>query len=182
MPAPRLSKYLPNATYFCTLSVIEWIDIFTKPVYGEIMINSLLYCQKNKGLILYGYVFMTNHIHLLFSIHEGCSAEAFIRDFKKWSTTSIQKELENESRRYIKNLLNNSIFKKRINSLQIWQSNNYPEMIESIPFFKQKLEYIHANPIKRGYVSKAEDWMYSSARNWICGDHSVINIVTTELF
>lgn len=145
------------------------------------MIDSLKYCQQKKGLILYGYVIMTNHVHLLFSADESSSAEIFMRDFKKWTTSSIQKELENESRRYIKNLLGKTIFKKWQNRFQLWQANNFPEIVESRPFFRQKLEYIHLNPVKKGFVNSAEDWKYSSARNWMFGDHSVIKVVTMDL-
>ncbi|MGR3179218.1 MAG: transposase [Candidatus Anammoxibacter sp.] len=55
--------------------------------------------------MLHGYVIMTNHIHLLFSTDEENSADVFMRDFKKWTTSQIQKELKNESRRYVNNLL-----------------------------------------------------------------------------
>ncbi len=181
MAVPRIKRQLPDAVYFSTLTVIEWIDIFTKPVYTDILINSLKYCQQNKGLNLYGYVFMSNHIHLIFSTDNGHSADNFLRDFKKWTTRLINKELDNEPRRYIRNLLKTSVFKKRKNNIQIWQPNNFSEIVQSRYFFKQKLEYIHMNPIKRGYVSKPEDWVYSSARNWVCGDHSVIEVMTTEL-
>ena len=181
MPTPRLSKHFPNSIYFSTLTVIEWIDIFTKHVYFDVLIDSLKFCQKEKALMLYGHVFMTNHIHLLFSVDEESSAEVFMRDFKKWTTNAIQNELKNESRRYIKNLLDKTIFKKRQNRFQVWQANNFSEIVESKPFFKQKLEYIHWNPVKKGYVNSVEDWKYSSARNWMYEDHSVINVVLTEL-
>lgn len=116
------------------------------------MIDSLKYCQQKKGLILYGYVIMTNHVHLLFSADESSSAEIFMRDFKKWQ-----------------------------NRFQLWQANNFPEIVESRPFFRQKLEYIHLNPVKKGFVNSAEDWKYSSARNWMFGDHSMIKVVTMDL-
>ena len=182
MPTLRTSKTLPNAIYFCTLTVIEWIDIFTNASYFNILAESLCFCVGNKGLKLYGYVFMTNHIHLIFSTERGHAAEAFLRDFKKWTTKSIVGQLENEPRRYIKNLLSTTIFKKRTNAMQIWQSSNFPEMIESEQFFLQKLNYIHMNPVRKGYVARVEDWEYSSARNWVGGDHCVIPVVTTELW
>ena len=181
MPTLRTDKEKPNAVYFCSLSVIEWIDIFTKSVYFEMLTDSLKFCQKEKGLLLYGFVFMTNHIHLIFSTKTGNSAEVFLRDFKKWTTRVIGKELENESRRYIRNLLSTTIFKKRSNTLQIWQSGNFPEMIESEKFFLQKLNYIHMNPVRKTFVVKPEDWKYSSAKNWLYNDHSVIEVITTGL-
>jgi len=182
MPTLRTRNTSPNAIYFCTLSVIEWIDIFTNASYFESMAESLSFFVENKGLKLYGFVFMTNHIHLIFSTQRGHSAEAFLRDFKKWTTKSIAEQLDNEPRRYIKNLLSTTIFKKRANAIQIWQSSNFPEMIESKKLFLQKLNYIHMNPVRKGYVARAEDWQYSSAGKWIGGDHCVVPVLTTELW
>jgi len=182
MPTLRTHHSLPNAIYFSTVTVIEWLDIFTKPVYFQLLIDSLKFGQNNKGLRLHGFVIMTNHLHLIFSTASGYSADAFLRDFKKWTTRALGQELENEPRRYLKNLLSTTIFKKRDTALQIWQPANFSEMIESEDFFQQKLSYVHTNPVRKGYVVHPEDWRYSSARNWLKGDHSVIQVVTTGLF
>jgi len=55
MATPRTHKSSPNSVYFCTLSVLEWIDIFTRPVYFDLLIDSLSFCQRNKGLNLFGF-------------------------------------------------------------------------------------------------------------------------------
>jgi REP element-mobilizing transposase RayT len=182
MPTPRISKLSPDALYFCTCTVLEWLDIFTKPIYFVLLIESLKYCQKNKGLNLYGYVLMTNHLHLIFSAQKGYKPEDILRDFKKWTTKSISGELNSDSRLYVKNLLAHSVFKKKENAMQIWQPNNYSEMIETKDFLLQKLKYIHMNPVRRGFVAESKDWKYSSARNWEIGDNSVIEVITTELW
>ncbi len=181
MPSLHTSPEKPNAIHFCTLTTIEWIDVFTKNEYFETILNSLKYCQQNKGLTLFGFVFMTNHIHLLFQVEQPYSAEIFLRDFKKWTTHELRKIVEQDNRRYIQNLLKTTIFKRNKNTFQIWQKNNYPEIIEIEKFFKQKLNYVHQNPVKKGYVEKEEEWVYSSARNWLSDDHSIIAVQTTEL-
>ncbi len=64
------SKYKfndPEGLYFVTYSVIEWIDVFSRLVYKDIIVESLKYAQKNKGLIIHAWVIMTNHIHLIAS-------------------------------------------------------------------------------------------------------------------
>lgn len=181
MPTPRISKSSPDAMYFCTCTVLEWMDVFTKPRYFELLIESLKYCQKNKGLKLYGYVLMTNHLYMIFSAQSGHKPEDILRDFKKWTTRSITLELNSDSRHYLKNLFACSVFKKKENTMQIWQTNNYSEMIETKDFFLQKLQYMHMNPVRRGFVSEPKAWKYSSARNWEFGDNSVIEVITTEL-
>jgi REP element-mobilizing transposase RayT len=107
--------------------------------------------------------------------------EDFLRDFKEWTTRKIDGLHEQESRRYIRNLLSKSFHKKEINAFQLWQPQNYSEMIETEEFFLQKLKYIHMNPVRKGYVLEASDWKYSSARNWECQDDSVIEVKKIEL-
>jgi REP element-mobilizing transposase RayT len=51
--------------YYLTLQVIEWVDIFTRKEYRELIIKNLAFCQEHKGLEINAYVIMSNHIHLL---------------------------------------------------------------------------------------------------------------------
>ncbi|MBU4257219.1 transposase [Patescibacteria group bacterium] len=176
MPTPRIKQENENLTHFLTFTIIEWIDIFTKPEYFHIIIDSFKYCQKNKGLLLYEYVIMTNHTHLILKAAEGYKLSQIISDFKKYTTREILKQLEKDNRRYILNLLRNSFTKKKGCENQIWQRENYPEAIESEKFLNQKVNYIHNNPVKKEYVVKPEDWFYSSARNRILNCSDVVEL------
>ena len=174
MPTPRINKENKNKIHFLTFTTIEWIDVFTKPEYFDLIMNTFKYCQKNSGLLLYGFVIMTNHIHCLVSTKENYSLENIVASFKKFTTSQIKELLEKDNRKYILALINSSFAKKKNTSFQIWQRENYPEMIESEKFFLQKLNYIHNNPVVKFYVAKPEDWIYSSAKNYLSGDNSVI--------
>ena len=70
--------------HFITATVVDWIDIFTRQTYRDSVIESLDYCIKNKGMILYGYVIMSNHIHLIIQSEDGKLSD-LIRDFKKFT-------------------------------------------------------------------------------------------------
>ncbi len=72
--------------------------------------------------------------------------------------------------------MKNSFSKKKNYDNQVWQRENYPELIESEKFYLQKAEYIHNNPVKKYYVEKPEDWIYSSARNRIAFDNTIIEV------
>ena len=72
------------ATHFLTPTIVDWVDIFTRKIYRDIIIESLAFCIKNKGLILYGYVIMTNHLHLLVRSEPGKLSDT-MRDFKKFT-------------------------------------------------------------------------------------------------
>ena len=115
-----------------------------------------------------------NHIHCIISAKESYSLENIVASFKKFTTSQTKELLEKDNRKYISNLIESSYAKKKNNSFQIWQRENYPEIIELEKFFLQKLNYIHNNPVVKCYVSKSEDWLYSSARNYLLNDNSMI--------
>lgn len=176
MPPKRIKLENENATHFLTLTIIEWIDIFTKPQYFNIIIDSLKYCRKNKGLLLYEYVVMTNHLHLIIQTSQGRKLSQVISDFKKHTTREILNELKKDNRKYILNLIKNSFAKKKDYQNQIWQRENYPEMIENEKFLKEKINYIYNNPVKKGCVENPEDWIYSSARNRVSNKNNIIEL------
>jgi len=176
MPTLRINIENENDTHFLTITTIEWIDIFTKLEYFEVIIDSLKYCQNNKGLLIFEYVIMTNHIHLMCRAKEEFKLSQIISDFKKHTTRELLKLLKKDNRRYIISLLENSYRKKDDYENQIWQRENYPEIMTTEVFYNQKMNYIHNNPIKKGFIGKAEDWMYSSARNRILGDNATIKL------
>ena len=99
-----------------------------------------------------------------------------IADFKRHATKEILNLLEQDRRRYILNLIKNSFSRKKDVENQIWQRENFPEAIETEKFLNQKVDYIYHNPVKKSYVSKPEDWLYSSAKNRILGDQSIIRV------
>ena len=75
--------------YFLTLTVVDWVDVFTRPVYRHEVVESLKFCQRKKGLELYAWVLMSNHLHLLASAAEGYNLSDILRDFKKFTSKTI---------------------------------------------------------------------------------------------
>ena len=169
MPTPRINKPEQNAPYFITITVIEWVDIFTKKEYCESLINCLKYCQKNLGLLLYEYAIMPNHIHLIVQAKEGYELSKIISSFKQFTTKEILKILEKDNRKYILRILENSFSKKEGSESQLWQRENYPEVITTEKFYLQKANYIHHNPVRKEYVKTPVEWIYSSAGYRLAG-------------
>jgi REP element-mobilizing transposase RayT len=176
MPTLRINEENENLMHYITITVIEWIDIFTKLKYFEILSESLSYCRKNKGLLLYDFVFMSNHIHLIVRAKEGNKLSRIIADFKQFTTKNILKELKSDNRRYILNLIKNSFNKKKGIENQVWQRENYPVPICSEKFYFEKAGYIIKNPVRKNYVEKAEDWVYSSAKKRLFDEVCVIEL------
>ncbi len=175
MPSPRISTSFPNDIYFLTCTVIEWIDIFTKPEYFRVLTDSLTFCQKQKGLIVYAYVFMTNHIHFIAQSNQS-PLHAIIRDFKRHTTKEIKKLLLTDNRHYINTLLSHSYARKHGSDFQIWQRENFAEHIQSEAMMLSKVEYIHQNPVKKNYVIQPENWFYSSARFYTMNNEDLVKL------
>ena len=155
--------------HYVTFQIVRWIDIFTRKVYRDIVIESLRFCQQNKGLEIYAFVVMSNHIHLLLRSFPGKLSDT-IKEFKSFTAKQILEAIqtEPESRRdWMLNLFEFSAKQHKRNSkYQIWTHENHAEIIYSNKFIEQKINYIHENPVRAGIVEKAEDYLYSSARNY----------------
>jgi REP element-mobilizing transposase RayT len=157
--------------HFITATVVDWVDVFSRKVYKDIVLNSLEYCTENKGMILYGYVIMSNHIHLIIQSENG-KLSNLIRDFKKFTSKSILEEIhnnKNESRKdwMLKRFEFAGRSHSRNESYQLWQYGSHPEEIFSEKFFWSKLDYIHQNPVRAGIVEQPEHYIHSSASNYI---------------
>jgi putative transposase len=151
-----------HGMYFITSTVHQWVDVFTRKDYIDILLDSLRFCQREKGLKIYGWVVMTNHIHLIVQ-SDKVPLSDIIRDFKKFTATAITKAIANnpkESRkRWLLWLL------KKEDKIWFWEEGYHGEEIISKSFFESKMRYIHLNPVRAGLVEKEEEYLYSS-----CGD------------
>lgn len=135
----------------------------------------MIYCIKKKGLQVHAYVIMSNHVHTIFSAKEGFQLSNIIRDFKKFTSKTIINNLirnNKESRReWILRLLKyHAKYNKNNKTFQFWRFGNRPIELTSPKFTNQKLAYIHLNPVKAGLDGKAEDYIYSSARQYLGRD------------
>ena len=156
-----------NAVYFLTFTVIDWIDIFTRKDYKEEVVNSLNYCIENKGLTVYAWCLMSNHLHLVCRAEEGFQLSAIIRDFKKFTSKSIVK-LINEIPESRKEWLLYRFewagkFDNRIKKYKFWQETNHAILLENEHMIDQRINYTHDNPVRALIVSKSQDYLFSSA-------------------
>lgn len=162
-----------EGVHFITFAVVEWVDVFTRKEYRDLLLDSLRYCQKEKGLVLYGWCIMSNHLHLILSSRNNQTSEV-LRDFKKYTAKQIISAIEHNEQESRKEWML-QIFRRcgAANShnqqFQFWRQDNHPKELYSPHFSLQKLEYIHNNPVEAGIVEKAEEYLYSSARDYYYG-------------
>ncbi|WP_462249341.1 REP-associated tyrosine transposase [Ekhidna sp.] len=179
------SKYKmnnPEGIYFLSTAVVNWIDVFTRILYKEIVIESLKYCVKNKGMMLYGYVIMTNHIHLIIGRRPDGSAFAdMVRDFKKFTSSQILNAIQDNPQEGRKEwmiwMMERAAQKNSNNTnFQFWQQDNHPIELEG-DWIEQKLEYVHKNPVEAGFVREPEEYRYSSASNY-AGKGGLVEVIS----
>lgn len=169
------------AIHFITFSVVQWIDIFTRKIYADIIVDSLKYCQTNKGLKIHAWCIMSNHIHLIISTDEDNKLSDVIRDFKKFTSVSILAELQNSHNESRKKWML-WIFKKageennRNKDYQFWQQDNHPIELDNSEIIDSKMDYLHQNPVRAGFVIKEEDYFYSSAIDYYLNEKGLIDI------
>jgi putative transposase len=169
--------------YFITFAVVEWVDIFTRQCYRDIVVDSLRYCQKEKGLIIYAWCVMSNHLHLILGAKEGNDLSGILRDFKKFTSKKIIETIqtEAESRRNWMLWLFGSAGErnKRNTNYQFWRQDNHAELLFGNEFTQQKLDYLHNNPVEAGLVDMPRDWLYSSARDYT-GEKGLLEVQFIE--
>lgn len=170
------------ATYFMTFTIVGWVDVFTRKQCCQILIDSFNYCIEHKGLILYAYVIMGSHIHILSSAEYGSKGmSAIVRDFKTFTSKKIIEwiiENPKESRREWMDIVfkYHGKFNSNNQLYQVWQQNNRPMICLTPEFTLQKLDYIHFNPVVSGVVDHPEDYRYSSARNYLGRKDVVLDV------
>ena len=162
-----------NELYFLTFSTVEWIDVFTNKKYRDIVVDSLAYCQKEKGLQLYSWCIMSNHVHLVARAKEGFKLSSLLRDMKKHTSKKIIKTIQEEPESrcdWLLSVMQSSAMKNsKKQEYQLWRNDNHPIVLYSETIIAQKINYIHNNPVASGIVSAAEDYIYSSARDYADG-------------
>ncbi len=175
------SKYKPgddSLPHFVTFTVIGWVDVFSREKYKEILVESLKFCIENKGLKLHAWVIMTNHCHLIISTEDNKIMD-LVRDIKKYTSKKIIHSIqgnEQESRKeWMLNLFafsgsNNSGNKK----FQFWKQDYHPIELTTPELLRQRMNYLHENPVRSGLVWEAWAYKYSSAIDYYTNEKRLI--------
>jgi putative transposase len=168
-----------NAAYYLTFTIVDWIDVFTRKEYKTVIVDSLNYCIENKGLEVFAWCLMSNHIHLVCRVKEDSQISDIIRDFKKYTAKTILDKIikEPESRRdwMLYRFEFAGKFDNRISKYRFWQDTNHAIQLDDNQLIEQKINYIHDNPVRAMIVSKQEEYLYSSACDY-AGEKGLVNI------
>ena len=173
MPRSRYRVMHDQYPHFTTATVNNWLPIFTRPETMNIVIDCWRFLQQDTHFEIFGYVILENHLHLV-ARSEDLSRD--VQRFKSYTAKEILAYLQAENAtRLLRQLEWFKRFHKVESKYQVWEEGSHPQIISSEAVLRQKLEYIHQNPVKRGYVDLPEHWRYSSARNY-AGQEGLIDI------
>ena len=171
------SKYRlvePDGIYFLTSTIVHWLPVFTTGAACQLLLDALTYCRKNKSLRLYAFVILDNHMHF---IAEAPKLDNVLKAFKSFTAKEILRHAEAKGQDWLLHQLAFATKEYKLESQhQVWQEGLHPQLIQSQDMLRQKMEYTHNNPVRRGLVDLPEHWRYSSARNYLLNDHSAMEI------
>lgn len=159
-----------NASYYLTLTVINWVDVFTRKNHKQVIVDSLRYCIQNKGLNVYAWCLMSNHLHLIVNCDEPYQLKDVIRDFKRHTVKQIIFQIINEpeSRRewLLREFKQEGQKSTRNKEYKFWKVGSHAIELYSEKFVWEKINYVHNNPVSEQYVRNPQDWVFSSASNY----------------
>jgi REP element-mobilizing transposase RayT len=158
--------------HFMTCTVLHWIPVFTRPETVEILLDSLRFLSA-EGLKVYAYVILENHLHII------AQSAQLDRDMARFKSHTARQVLNYLVEKKVRMVLDQLAFYKKAHKgdrgYQFWQEGVHPEVIKDRDMMRERIEYIHNNPVQRGYVDEPEHWRYSSARNY-AGDDGLLDV------
>lgn len=164
MGRSRYRIFAEAAPHFLTCTVLNWMPLFTRPQTSDIILEALRYRQEQQGWKVYGYVILENHLHMV------VQSENLAVELPRFKSFTARKLIDLLTECRAEHLLQQLAFfrkgHKQDRDYQLWEEGSHPQLIGNEAVLRQKLEYIHQNPVKRGYVDEAVHWRYSSARNY----------------
>lgn len=177
----------PEGLYFVSFAVVEWLDVFTRNEYKDILVESLSYCQKHKGMDIFAWCIMTNHVHLVFRSIDGLDPALLLGDFKRFTSKAIVKSIKENPKESRKEFLLEQFRKagakaSNVNEYQFWRHDNKPIELWSNKVIYEKINYIHKNPVKAGLVYYSEDYVYSSAADYADRKGLLENVIVYQYF
>ena len=161
--------------YFVTWTLVEWVHLLDREPYLYIILDSLNYLRTEKKTQLNAFVIMSSHIHAILWPEIGINLSDVTRDFKRFTSRKISKEAKNQNEIELLNAFERARNENRVQDVsryQVWQEGSHPEAIFTEEFARQKMDYIHMNPVKTGLVETADQWQYSSARAYLLGEET----------
>lgn len=167
----RAEDYIARDTRFITLQTVDWVDLFIRPVYKQMIVHSLNHFIESKGLVVHAWCLMTHHLHLLCKSEGAATITDLESQYRTFTTNKLLEAIETEpairKEWMLGRFKNYSLFglgKK----LQIWESSNDSAVVsmKQPALVMEHIGFIHQNPVRDKVVDSAAGYLYSSARDY----------------
>lgn len=164
-----------------TATVVEWLPVFKDPSIRQILIDALNYAIIKRNLFVYGYCIMHNHIHIIANTEEPYLLKDIMRNFKRYTSRKIAAAMLAESDEWSQYCVSHfkacGEFHCKAITFKVWKDGNHAIELYSPAFYRQKLGYIHRNPVRAGFVERPEEWQCSSALDYAGGKSVLVRVV-----
>jgi len=181
---PSVERYRIHADaalYYLTYSVMEWLPVFVSQGRCQIVTESLSFCHRDKQLRVKAYVIMPTHLHMIVFDADWDSErlKRTLADLRKFTGRQLSDYCARHTPRCFAEALRAQAVADR--ERRFWQPSRHAEAITSERFWRQKLDYLHDNPRRKGLVLNPQQWRYSSAAWQLLGDHQSPDVPLTRI-
>ena len=169
------------AVYYVTYSIVEWLPVFVSEDVCRIVTDSLNFCHQNKGLRINAMVIMPTHLHAIV-FHKDFRPEPLegaLTDFRKFTGRSLSDYCLHATPLCFRETLQENATPDR--KRRLWQPSRHPVALLSEKFWRQKLDYLHENPVRKGLVRRARDWRFSSAAWYVSDTREPCDVMLTAI-
>ncbi len=165
--------------FFVTTTIVNFTKVFVEDIYCDLLIKNIRHYQEKYKFNIIAYVIMPSHFHWILEINnKSGTISDIMRDIKKYSAWDIMEKIEKEDPELM-SIFRTEASKYPNHKRKFWMKRFDDEVIRNEKMFWTKLNYIHWNPVEAGLVSSPEEYKYSSARNYVNNDHSIIQVNTS---
>jgi REP element-mobilizing transposase RayT len=170
-----------GALYFITMSIVDWLPVFVSEAACKIVTDSLNYCHDHKGLRINAYVIMPTHFHgIVFGgKFDPEGLKATLTDFRKFTGRRLCDYCAHHMPRCFEEVFVRESGRDR--DRRFWQATLHPEQITSEAFWRQKADYLHDNPCRKGLVARAQYWRFSSASYWLTDGQMANDVILSAI-
>ncbi len=166
-----------GSVFYITTNISNRLRIFSSPSFIIKILDSLNFYRYQFKCRLCGYVIIADHLHLLiYPVGESSVVSDFMRDFKRFTSGRISRQAELEGKTEWVAVFQESGEETKRAEKKVWQDSFWEQSVYTDKFMREKLNYIHMNPVRAGLVDEPSKYPYASYRNYESDDNTLIEI------
>ncbi|HVS36705.1 MAG TPA: hypothetical protein VMS17_14185 [Gemmataceae bacterium] len=169
------------AVCYLTNSIVEWLPVFVSQASCQIVADSLTFCHDEKCLRINACVIMPTHMHVIV-FDADLDSERLVRtlaDFRKYTGRRLSDHCTRHGPKCLLETLRDQATADR--ERRFWQPSRHPEAIQGERFWRQKLDYLHDNPCRKGLVRSPDHWRFFSAAWYMSDGVQAVDVPLTPI-